>query len=283
MKLTDYPAQEPLSAAGTAYGEECWKRGVGIEGHEFSFGADPYQRLLVFPSAQPDGRVLLFWHGGGWTSGYKEWMSFMAPAFTAAGVTFVSAGYRLAPEHVFPIALQDCAGAVRWVVQHIASHGGDPGQLFLGGHSAGGHYAALLAVAPQWLEAAGVAAKPISGCLPLSGVFDFGESSGLSMRPRFLGPDPQTDLLASPIRQIVGVPPSFLVAYGSQDFPHLVPQGRAFAERLRNTGGFVTQLELEGRTHFTASFAGGESDGPWVPAALSFMRQHATSGAQRHD
>ena len=46
--------------------------------------------------------MLLFWHGGGWTSGYKEWMGFMAPALNAAGVTFVSAGYRLAPEHVFP-------------------------------------------------------------------------------------------------------------------------------------------------------------------------------------
>jgi arylformamidase len=273
MKLTDYPAQEPLSAAGTAYGQECWKRGEGIEGQEFSFGEDPYQRLLVFPSPKPNGRVLLFWHGGGWTSGYKEWMSFMAPAFTAAGVTFVSAGYRLAPQHVFPTGVQDCAAAVRWVVQNIATHGGDPEQLFLGGHSAGGHYAALLTVAPQWLESMGFASTPIRGCLPLSGVFDFGESSGLSMRPRFLGPDPQTDLIASPVRQVVGVPPAFLIAYGSQDFPHLPPQGRAFANRLRDAGVRATELELEGRTHFTASFAGGEGDGPWVPAALSFISQ----------
>jgi hypothetical protein len=113
MKQADYPPQEPLSPAGTAYGDECWRRGEGIDGAEFAVGADPYQRLLVFRAPRPDGRVLLFWHGGGWTSGYKEWMSFMAPAFTAQGVTFVSAGYRLAPQHVFPAGIDDAAGRDR--------------------------------------------------------------------------------------------------------------------------------------------------------------------------
>jgi len=112
MKLTDYPPQEPLSPAGAAYGAECWSRGAGIVAEEHAFGDDPYQRLLVFRASRPDGRVLLFWHGGGWTSGYKEWMSFMAPAFTSSGVTFVSAGYRLAPVHTFPSALDACAAGL---------------------------------------------------------------------------------------------------------------------------------------------------------------------------
>ena len=104
---------------------ECWRRSAGIACQEFAFGADPYQRLLVFEAPRPDGRVLVFWHGGGWTSGYKEWMGFMAPAFTAEGVTFVSAGYRLAPQHVFPAALDDCIQATRWVAENIARHGGN--------------------------------------------------------------------------------------------------------------------------------------------------------------
>ena len=115
MKLEDYPEQEPLSEAGQAYGAECWHRSVTVTAEEFGFGPDPYQRLLVAKAARPDGRVLLFWHGGGWTSGYKEWMAFMAPAFNAAGVTFVSAGYRLAPRHVFPAAVEDCVRAIDWV------------------------------------------------------------------------------------------------------------------------------------------------------------------------
>ena len=63
--------------------------------------------------------MLPFWHGGGWTSGYKEWMCFMEPAFNAADVTFVSAGYRLAPEHLFPAGLDHCLSAATWVSEHL--------------------------------------------------------------------------------------------------------------------------------------------------------------------
>src|SRR5690606_29531356 len=93
MRREDYPLQEPLSEIGERYSVECWKRSSGIAGEEHGYGPDPYQRLLVFPADRPDGRVLVFWHGGGWTSGYKEWLGFMAPAFTSQGVTFVSPGY----------------------------------------------------------------------------------------------------------------------------------------------------------------------------------------------
>jgi arylformamidase len=94
------------------------------------------------------------------------------------------------------------------------------------------------------------------------------------MRPRFLGPDAANDLLASPIRHIDS-PVPFLVAYGSKDFPHLVPQGHAFVQALHAAGGEAEELILAERTHFTASFAGGEEDGPWVPRALDFMARQA--------
>jgi arylformamidase len=274
MKLEEYPAQEPLSEAGRAYGAECLRRSSTVPVEEFELGADPYQRLLVARAERPDGRVLLFWHGGGWTSGYKEWMTFMAPAFNAAGVTFVSAGYRLAPQHLFPAAVEDCVTAVEWALRNIAAHGADPRNLFIGGHSAGGHYAALLTVDDAWLKHLGSPRDIVCGCLPLSGVFEFGAGSGLSVRPRFLGADPQNDARASPRLHLREAPPPFLVAYGTRDFPHLVTQGARFAAALRDIGADVEELPLEGRTHFTASYAGGEADGPWVPAALAFMARH---------
>jgi arylformamidase len=277
VKLEDYPPQEPLSEAGQAYGDTCWRRGEGVPYREFAFGADPYQRLLVFDAAQPDGRVLVFWHGGGWTSGYKEWMAFMAPPFNAAGVTFVSPGYRLAPQHVFPAALDDCAQAIEWVVRNIARHGGDPHRIFIGGHSAGGHYAALLAVRDDWTRAHGLAGNVVRGCLPLSGVFEFGPGSGLGMRPRFLGGDPDNDAKASAILHVQPPVPPFLVACGTRDFPHLIAQAQRFAKALRASGNEAELLLLPDRTHFTASYAGGEPDGPWVPAALAFMARHGAT------
>ncbi|HET7671058.1 MAG TPA: alpha/beta hydrolase [Burkholderiales bacterium] len=255
MKLADYPPQEPLSEAGQAYSAECWKRSEGIPFREESYGPDAWQRLAIYEPRQADGRVLLFWHGGGWTSGYKEWFGFMAPAFTAAGITFISAGYRLAPQHLFPTGLEDCVSALGWVEQNVSKN------IYIGGHSAGGHYAALIA--------ARGGGNRVKGCLPISGVYEFGEGSGLTMRPRFLGST--EDRLASPRYQLQPPLPPFLVAYGTKDFAHLIPQAERFVEAVRAAGGKAQALPMEGRTHFTASYAGGEADGPWVPAALAFM------------
>lgn len=277
MKREAYPPQEPLSEAGQAYGDECWRRGAGVEGEEHAYGDDPYQRLVVCRAKQADGRVLLFWHGGGWTSGYKEWMTFMAPAFCDAGVTFVSAGYRLAPQHLFPTGLNDCASAVKWVAENIASSGGDPAKIFVGGHSAGGHYAALLSVDNGWTRELGLPPDVVRGCLALSGVFEFGEGSGLSIRPRFLGSDPANDARASPRSRIGTSMPPFLLAYGTRDFAHLIPQATRFADAVRAAGGEAEAVALDDRTHFTVSHAGGEADGPWVPQALAFMARHAAS------
>lgn len=272
MKITDYPPQPTTSPEAMAYGAECWRRGKETEGIEFSYGDHIYQRLLVFRTEQPNGRVLLFWHGGAWMSGYKEWMSFMAPAFTAHGVVFVSAGYRLAPEYIFPSGLEDCASAVRWVYKNIGQYGGDPGRIVVGGHSAGGHYAALLASNRSWTQPAGVPEGVIQGCLPLSGAFDFGPGAGRSVPPLFLGQDEKNASLASPIQALQPPLPPFFVAWGEHDFSHLIRQGEQFAAAVRQAGGRAVTLELPDRTHFTSSFAGGEIDGPWVPSALSFIQ-----------
>ena len=148
--------------------------GAGLEGIERRYGADPYQSVAVFRAPAPNGTLLAFMHGGGWTNGYKEWMAFMAPAFTAAGVSFATIGYRLAPAHVFPAGTDDVIAALALLHQNAAEFGYDPARIFLGGHSAGGHYAALLAVRRDWQAKAGLPQDVIRGCLPISGVYDFG-------------------------------------------------------------------------------------------------------------
>ncbi|MCW5773172.1 MAG: alpha/beta hydrolase fold domain-containing protein [Rhodospirillaceae bacterium] len=273
MRPEDYPPQEPPSPAGKAYAEVCVRRSAGIVGEEVRFGADPYQSLAVYRAERPNGTVYLFWHGGGWTGGYMEWMAFMAPAFTRAGVTFVSAGYRLAPSHLFPTGLDDCADAVAWVHANIAGYGGDPGKIVLGGHSAGGHYAALLAVARGWRAQRDLPGDVVHGCLPISGVYEFGPGKGFAVRPRFLGPESaETDRRASPLHNIEGTPPPFFIAYGETDFPHLMRQADQMAGALRAAGGKVETLVMPGRDHFAASHAGGEAEGPLVPRALAWMK-----------
>ena len=267
MQPEEYPPQEPLSAPAQQYQTEVNRRAANVTGTEHQYGTDPYQSLLVCTPEKASGTVLIFMHGGGWTNGYKEWMKFMAPCFNAEGITFVSVGYRLAPAHLFPSGFEDACAGVAWLHTHLAKIGMEHCRTYVGGHSAGGHYAALMALTRPELR--------IRGCLPISGVYDFSKESGLSARPRFLGPaDSGNEVLASPISQIVANHCPFLIAYGSDDFPHLIKQAERMAEALGRSGTAAERLVLQGRNHFTASYAGGEGEGPWVPKAVKWMAQN---------
>lgn len=276
MPLRDassYPPQEPLSEIGVRYVAELGKLNAGIDGEVFAYGDDPYQEVAVFRAARPTGTVLAFMHGGGWTTGYKEWPAFMAPPLNAAGVTFVSIGYRLAPRVTWPAGVLDAAHALRWIHDHIGEHGGDASRLFLGGHSAGGHYATWLAVRDDWQQEVGVAASAIRGALPVSGVYDFTAVGGMPLRPQFLGSDAANDRDASPLYTIAKTPPFFLT-WGDKDIPHLIPQAEAMAAALEAAGGDVTTLVLAGCDHLEASYECGKADGRWLGKALDWMASH---------
>lgn len=276
MRIEDYPSQEPFSAIAQPYADEVMHRGAEIEPTaEVRYGDDPYQSIAIHAAPDPNGTVFAFVHGGGWTSGYKEHMNFMAPAYTSAGVTFCSIGYRLAPQNMFPVGLEDVTDGLAWVHKNIAGHGGNPDRLYIGGHSAGGHYTALLALTSDWQDKRDMPATAVRGCLPISGVYQFGEGSGLSMRPRFLGPEnAETDRRASPLSFVTAGAPPFLLAYGTEDFPHLRDQADTIEGALAKNGGDVEKIVFDGRDHFGASLAGGEPDGPWVPHALDWMATH---------
>ena len=233
--------------------------GSDVAGIEKVYGSDPYQGLVVVRAAVPTGDVLIAIHGGGWTNGYKEWMLFMAPALTERGVTFVSLGYRLAPQHLFPKCFQDVADGIAAVHRDVSEWGGDPARIFVGGHSAGGHLAALAAVRDDWPASLRLSPDVIRGALPISGSYYFGEGSGFAMRPRFLGPpDAEIDRLVSPMSFVRSGLPPFLLAHGDSDFPHLSRQAREFETALLKTGNKVRRLELPGCDHLGASYCSGD-------------------------
>lgn len=271
MRPEDYPPQEPFSENAQRYHDTVMRLGEGIVGEDISYGDDPYQTVLMFPAGEPDGSLLAFMHGGGWTNGYKEWMAFMAPPLNEAGISVASIGYRLAPQHLYPTGFDDAAAAIAMLHGSADEYGFDPRKIFVGGHSAGGHYASLLSVRRDWQGEYDLPDDVIRGCLPISGVYDFGPDSGLSQRPRFLGPA-DNEVPASPLLNIEGTPPPFLLAHGSEDFPHLMRQAERMEEALRARGGDATRIVLAGRNHFSASFAAGEPDGPWLKTALGWIK-----------
>lgn len=272
MRIDAYPPQEPLPEVARIFHDTLMARAEGIEGHEYSYGQDPSQSLMIFPCQTPGSPVLMFMHGGGWTNGYKEQMAFLAPPLNEAGFTFVSASYRLAPNHVFPANYDDVADAVAKTCELAEEHEFDKNAFFVGGHSAGGHLAALLATRTDWQGPRGLSKDVIKGCLPISATFDFTPGSGSSVRPRFLGPEGVfNEVKASPIFQLGNVSPPFLVAYGSEDFPHLRAQGDKFAMVARARGVTVETLVVPGADHVNALLMATQTDKPWMGAAIAFM------------
>jgi acetyl esterase len=91
--------------------------------------------------------VVVFFHGGGWTiGGIDDYDPIARQIANRAAAVVVSVGYRLAPEHPHPAALDDCWAATTWAAEHGAEIGGDPSRLALMGDSAGGNIAAVLAL-----------------------------------------------------------------------------------------------------------------------------------------
>lgn len=275
-----YPAQEPFSELGERNHAHVRELSKGIDGLTFAYGDDPYQEVAVFPAVDPDGTVVAFMHGGGWTNGYKEWMAYMAPALGANGITFASIGYRLAPAVTWPDNANDAAAAIAWIHTNIADHGGDPGRVFVGGHSAGGHLSAWLAVRDDWQARQGLPVDVIRGALPVSGVYDFTEGNGMPMRPRFLGENPANDRDASPLHTIAQTPP-FLMSWGDADFPHLIVQAERMAAALAERGANVETLVIENADHLEASYACGDSDGPWIGRVRAWIATHLNQPLRR--
>jgi acetyl esterase/lipase len=114
----------------------------------------PAKTLNVFaPKKAEKAPVLIFIHGGSWHSGRKEIYDFMGNRLAAKGVVSVIIDYPLAPTYQLPAMEKASALAVQWVKENIASYGGDPTNMYVSGHSAGGHLAALVAVKDEpWKE-----------------------------------------------------------------------------------------------------------------------------------
>ena len=242
---------------------------------DVAYGADPRQALDIFlPDQDPAAPcpVFVFFHGGAWRAGDKAWMGFLAPLFVDLPAIYVSAGYRLSPEHRFPAHLDDVLDALAWVVANIGAHGGDPDRVFVGGHSAGGHLAALAAARPDLRAQRGIPDGAVRGCLPVSAAFDFRAPPGQRDRTQEIIyaevlADAGQDVDASPIAWVDRIDMPFFITYGDADFPRIRDQGAAMAEALSRRGAPVSWLVLPGAGHFDTNQDCTDTTHPWVAEA----------------
>jgi len=205
--------------------------------------------------------ALIFFHGGGWVIGDLETHDVLCRQLTAgAGISVVNVDYRLAPEHKFPAALDDAWAATRWVAAHTGELGIDAGRLAVGGDSAGGNLAAVVALlardhggpslALQVLTypVTDVAAESASYAEFADGFMLTRDSMRWFIAHYLTSKQDALDWRVSPLRapSLAGVAPALVVTAG---FDPLRDEGEAYARRLREAGVRVDMICYGGMIH----------------------------------
>lgn len=210
-----------------------------IEGR--AYGAAPRQRLDVYVPNEltAPAPVVVFFYGGRWEFGAKEDYRFVGQALASKGFIAVIADYRLYPEVRFPTFIEDTAAAVRWAQAEIAGLGGDPARIFVMGHSAGAHIAAMLALDAQYLNAVGTTPQALAGLIGLAGPYDFLPLTDPTLQRIFAAEDMAETQPITFARN--GAPPTLLL-HGEEDRTVRPANSTHLAEQLRATG---TPVELE--------------------------------------
>jgi acetyl esterase/lipase len=285
MSFADMPDLGPMQLPGaTEYAAQAlaWSRAVVAETRnliDIPYGPDFFQKLDVFlpREAVRNAPVIFFLHGGAWQNGFKEWMGFMAPPLLSFPAIFVTANYRLAPGVKYPVPVDDCWLALRWIVENIARHGGDPERIYVGGHSAGGHVAALLALRPDQAAAHGLKRDVAKGCLLVSASLslDLADAAPGSRRAKMMrtvlahpedGPD------GTAFSHVAGTTIPVYIAYGANDQPELIEQNERLIGLLGRERCVVERTVFPGADHFATNLACRDADGVWVRTVRRLVR-----------
>jgi acetyl esterase/lipase len=220
------------------------------------------QAVRVYQPGGEDPRpVLVYFYGGGWSLGMLDTCDGVCRMLTnAAGCVTVAVSYRLAPEHKFPAAVEDCYSGAAWVAAHAAELGGDPDRVAVGGDSSGGNLAAAVT-----LLARDRGGSVFTHQLLVYPNTDY-QAGTPSMReindPHFFNPKavewywglylatPQdgANPLASPLRalDLGGLPPATVI---TAEYDPLRDEGERYAARLADAGVPVEVSRYDGMPH----------------------------------
>jgi acetyl esterase/lipase len=228
--------------------------------------------------------MLVFFHGGGWVICDLDTHDALCRALTnGAGCVTISVDYRLAPEHKFPAAPEDCYAATAWAAAHAAELGGDAARLAVGGDSAGGNLAAVVALMARERGGPALAFQlliyPATDLrMNTPSIAENGAGYGLDtaemiwfgnhyMRDDADKLNPLVSPLLAP--DLGGLPPALVV---TAEYDPLRDEGERYGERLRAAGVPVTIRRYDGMIHGFASmldiFDGGRRAVDGCAAAL---------------
>ncbi len=278
MTLSSLQSQTPIQDQGI------------VKNIPYVTGGHPRQVLDVYSPVAAKNLPVVFWiHGGGWQTGDKSGVQLKPRLFVDNKFIFVSTNYRLLPTVDMETIIRDIAKSVRWVHENIATHGGDPNQIFIMGHSAGAQLAALVCTDERYFKAEGLDFSMVKGCVPVDGdtfdipaIIEIAETrckvynlpkATFGHRQKF-GNDPAKHRAFSTVSHIAknkGIPP-FLIMYVTND-ADTSGQANHLGRVLKSHGIPTTLFGGKETTHTKINADLGLADDPGTKALMAFVNQ----------
>jgi acetyl esterase/lipase len=217
-------------------------------------GDNDAQRLDIYKSGRHGlSPVVVFIHGGAWKSGTRRLYGALGETLSNDGVMTVNVDYRLYPEVTYPAFMEDAVAALNWVMGHIAEYGGDPERVFLTGHSAGAHIAALMVLNDRFRQQLSFDVRRLRGVVLFAGAYEFRPTEptiGGAHVQRVMG-TPENYLDAQPRQHARADVPPILVINGDADVVTREAQAARFAAAMQAAGASLQYAKLRGGDHLS--------------------------------
>ena len=214
-----------------------------------AYGEQPGETIDIFPARKGDGSALLFIHGGYWRSLDKNDFSFLAPALVDAGVSLVVVNYDLCPKVTIERIVQQMLAASAWLFRNAERYGMDEERLFVCGHSAGAHLAAMM-LAALWPVLDRALPKDLyKGALAVSGVYDLRPLTQVGWLNGDLRLDEESAFRLSPAYLPPATRAPLYLAVGGLESSEFKRQNALLARRWKPV--LAGNVAMPGTDHFT--------------------------------
>lgn len=225
---------------------------------DIPYGDHPLQAVDYFPAKQGNAPIVIFIHGGYWRALDKKNYNFVAPPFIDSNCAVCSVNYRLAPEVGLEGILDDVTTALISIREHATAINGNANDLYVTGHSAGGHLALMTAMLLQ--EKNDPLLSSIKGILSLSGLFDLDPIRNSFLNETLNFDDSIVTRLSPVLNEAFSTNIPLRFAVGGDETDEFIRQSQAISERMVANGNDSQCSLLPNLNHFDIVYELGKSD-----------------------
>jgi arylformamidase len=237
-----------LGVPGYAAYFESWEERSTQTRSQFAFARNIYfgthiaECMDIFPAGKPGSKTMIFIHGGYWHLLDKELFHFLAPAFLKNNITCVFINYPLAPAVSIDEIVYSCRSAINWISENISDYNGNPSELYVSGHSAGGHLATMLLTAEDF--------SLLKGVISFSGIFRL-EPIMLSYLNDVLHIDQQAAVRNSPVILNRYSDAPVLLVTGEDESHEFKDQSTELFNSWKHQNGAIELMNIASKNHYS--------------------------------